>query len=96
MKGNTMFYTTGQIIRKTPKAILLSQSRGNTDGGDLEVWLPKSQIDGYKFTRDNEDEEIYIIVPEWLINAKDMDCNEADHPVFGLPVDLDEMEKITF
>ena len=88
-----MFYVTGQILRETPKAILLSKSRVNTDGGDIEAWLPKSQIEGYEWER-GKHKEIYIIVPEWLLSAKGMDFNECDHPIFGLPASPDEMVRI--
>jgi len=88
-----MNFITGHIIKETAKAVLVSQSRGNTDGGDVETWLPKSQTDGHEYSR-NGNKELYIIVPEWLVLANDLDATECDHPVFGLPVDISEMKPL--
>lgn len=55
---------SGVLVRQTDAAILVNVE-------DVEVWLPKSQID---YTEDAfPGEEIDIVLPEWLANEKELD-----------------------
>lgn len=52
----------GTILAETPDAYLL-------DDGDIEVWIPKSQIDNLDDDWEIED-TIEMEIPEWLAEQK--------------------------
>lgn len=57
----------GKVLKISDNAILF-------DNGDVQAWIPKSQIEDYdeEEMEENEGEMIEISIPEWLATEKDL------------------------
>ena len=62
-----------EIIRVTAKAYLVATV--NYEDEDIEIWLPRSQIDTDCWA---EGDEGYAVVPRWLALEKELISNEDD------------------
>lgn len=57
----------GKVLKISDNAILF-------DNGDVQAWIPKSQIEDYDEgeMEENEGEMVEISIPEWLATEKDL------------------------
>jgi len=58
---------SGTLKHSRVKALLIATTG---PGGDVDAWIPKSQITGEQFTSTSEGPQITCRIPRWLAQKK--------------------------